>query len=831
MRTISNSQPKRSFFLSSSMAACVFLAGAAAWAQPAATVIRASAFAVSSNVKDMPDDNDEHPPNAHPKHGLPSKGDGASGDDGALQQEHGDDVKAQKNPLFPGVGANGSAPPDPNIAVGPNHIVQTVNTRIAVFDHAGTQLVAPKSLSSLWTALGGPCAVANAGDPIVQYDRLADRWVVTQIGSITAPFSECVAVSQTNDPGGAFFLYSFPFGTQLNDYGKIGVWPTATNSAYLASYNLFLNAATFTGADLCAYDRKAMLSGAPNPAAICFTISNDAGFLPSDLDGSTPPVDGTTGYFLNFETTSSLRMFKLAPNFANPAASTLTAVPDIASAAFSQACGGGACIPQSGTTTLLDSLGDRLMYRLAFRMFPDHEAMVVNHSVTAGTTVGVRWYELRAPVSAAGAFSLFQQGTFAPADTTFRWMASAAMDQAGDIAIGYSASSSTLHPAIRFTGRAPGDAVGTMGTESSLFEGPGSQTGGLVRWGDYTALRIDPLDDCTLWYTNEFLPANGSFNWSTFIGSFRFAGCGTPDFSISASPASQTVVTGNSTSYLVSAAALGGFTGTVGLTVSGLPAGAAGSFSLTPLSLPGSSTLTVTTTNGTTPTGTFTLTITGTSGTLTHTATVALVVNPVPVPDFTISATPASRTVTPGASTTYTTTVTAVNGFTGTATFSVSGLPAGATGTFVPASVTGSGTSTLTVATLSTTPTGTFTVTITGASGTLTHSATVTLIVNGRNFSLTATPASRSVARRSSANYTATVTPAGGFTGTVTFAVSGLPANATASFSPNSIVTSGSTTMRVRTNNNTALGTFTLTLTATSGTLSHSTPVTLTVTP
>src|SRR2546425_4054343 len=254
------------------------------------------------------------------------------------------------------------------------------------------------------------------------------------------------------------------------------------------------------------------------------TARNDGGYLPSDLDGSTEPLDGTPGYFVNFETSSGLRIYTLAPNFANPSASVLNLVtPDLTVAAFSEACSGSPCIPQAGTTQQLDSLGDRLMYRLAFRMFADHEAMVVNHSVATGSTVGVRWYELHAPVSSTSNLSVFQQGTFSPADGTYRWMGSAAMDQAGDIAVGYSASSSSIHPAIRYTGRAPGDPAGTMGTEVSLLEGSGSQTSGPSRWGEHAAMRIDPRDDCTFWYANEYL--NGSYNWSTFVGSFKFAGC------------------------------------------------------------------------------------------------------------------------------------------------------------------------------------------------------------------------------------------------------------------------------------------------------------------
>src|SRR5437588_2704320 len=442
-----------------------------------------------------------------------------------------------------------------------------------------------------------------------------------------------------------------------------------------------------------------MLAGNPTAQSICYTVSFDGGYLPSDLDGSTPPVDGTPGYFLTYETTSSLRMYRLAPNFSNPGSSTLSAPTDIAVASFSEACGGGTCIRHSGTAQLLDSVGARLMYRLAYRNFGDHDALLVNHSVAAGSSVGVRWYELRSPLT--GAFTLYQQGTFAP-DSTYRWMGSAAMDHAGDIAIGYSASSSSLFPAIRYTGRTPSDMpLGTMRTETSLLVGTGSQTGGLSRWGDYPALRIDPSDDCTFWYTNQYQPNNGSFNWATFIGSFKFSNCGAsaPDFSVSASPASQTVVQGNPASYTVTVTPSGGFSSPVSLSLSALPAGASASFNPNPINNgSGNSTLTITTSASTTA-GSYPLTITGTGGGLTHSTTVTLVVNSASSPNFSISASPSSQTVTPGNPVSYTTTVTQSGGFTGTVSLSVSGLPSNASATFSPASIAGSGSSTMSVTT------------------------------------------------------------------------------------------------------------------------------------
>jgi len=332
---------------------------------------------------------------------LPPRGQGPGGtspQDRALQHEEGPHLPVHSKTKFGGISANGYIPPDPNIAVGKTvggvgYIVQMVNSQIAVFNKSGTLLSGPTALSSLWTGLGGACAGSNAGDPVVQYDAAADRWLVTQLGSTSGPtYSECIAVSAGPDPRGSYNLYSYDFGGSLNDYPKFSVWPTASNSAYLASYNMFANGQNFSGAQLCAYDRVAMIGHASSPAAICFTVP-DGNFLPADLDGATPPADGTPGLFLNFETTSSLGLYQLSPNFAG-STGTLSPLPNspptaIPVASFAPACNGGACIAQPNNQKL-DSLGDRLMYRLAYRMFGDHASMVVNHSVAAGSSVGVR---------------------------------------------------------------------------------------------------------------------------------------------------------------------------------------------------------------------------------------------------------------------------------------------------------------------------------------------------------------------------------------------------------------------------------------------------------
>jgi hypothetical protein len=487
-----------------------------------------SSFAVSQRLSDLPIDESifatQEMPEPRP---VPLRSHAVAGpwqqEDPVLQKEIQPFVSATPGADFDGVGAQNYAPSDSNLAVGPNHIVETVNVRYAVYNKSGAILAGPTDFRTFFSPLGGDCA-AGASDPIVNYDRLADRWVISDVG-IGSSYSECIAVSKTNDPTGAYFLYAYSFGTNLNDYPKLGVWPTASNSAYLATYNIFQNGFNFTGADICAFDRTKMLAGTASAAQLCkMTPATEGGYLPSDMDGPTAPTDGTPGLYLTWQNNNPGQLYlrKLTVNFAT-ATATLSAPTTISVANTTLACGnGGTCVPQSGTFQTLDTLGDRLMYRFAVRHFADHDRAVVNHAVANGSQVAVRWYELYDP---AGTVTLNQQGTFAP-DTTYRWMGSIAEDKNGDIGLGYSASSSNIHPAIRFTGRVPSDASGTMETEASLLAGAGSQSGNnLSRWGDYTAMQVDPSDDCTFWYVNQYEKTTGSFNWSTNIGSFAFTGC------------------------------------------------------------------------------------------------------------------------------------------------------------------------------------------------------------------------------------------------------------------------------------------------------------------
>jgi hypothetical protein len=413
------------------------------------------------------------------------------------------------------------APPDTNAAVGATQVVEWVNLSFAVFNKSNGSLASgPTAGSAIWSGFGGQCEAHNDGDPIAQYDKAAGRWVLAQ-PVFESPYAYCVAVSTTSDATGSYNRYEFSM-PNFPDYPKLGVWA----DAYYASFNIF-SGNTFSGARACAFNRAAMLAGA-SATQICFQeSSNVASLLPSDLDGSTAPPSGEPDFYLNFGS-NVLNLFKFHVDFTTPSNSAFTGPTALSVAAFNEACGGGTCVPQSSTKQQLDSLGDRLMYRLAYRNFGTFESLVVNHSVQVGSgghrrsnQTGVRWYEIRNP---DGAPAIFQEGTWAP-DSSFRWMGSIAEDKLGDFALGYSVSSSQMHPAIRFAVRTPSDALGMLEPEATIIDGTGSQLRNLNRWGDYSSMAIDPSDDCTFWYASEFLMADGTFNWSTRLASFKISGC------------------------------------------------------------------------------------------------------------------------------------------------------------------------------------------------------------------------------------------------------------------------------------------------------------------
>jgi hypothetical protein len=242
--------------------------------------------------------------------------------------------------------------------------------------------------------------------------------------------------------------------------------------------------------------------------------------LPGDFDGTILPPSGEDESFVDFTGSNSVNFWRMHADFVNPVNTTLTGPTVVTVPSFTRACNGGTCIPQSGTTQKLDSLADRMMYRLAYRNFGDHEAVVTNHSVSVTGRSAVRWYEFRSPTTP----TLFQSGNI-KSKTLYYWMGSTAQDKMGNQAVGFSASSSTSFPSIGYYGRTAAAAVGTMQKHALTTVGSGSQNGGLSRWGDYSSMTVDPTDDCTFYYTQEYLKASGSFNWSTRVNSFKFTNC------------------------------------------------------------------------------------------------------------------------------------------------------------------------------------------------------------------------------------------------------------------------------------------------------------------
>lgn len=484
----------------------------------------------------------EEPPGKQPENLLPDP----------IQNFTGPAFTATVGANFDAVNAGGSAPPDTTMAVGPNHIVVWVNSRYAVYNKSGSLLLGPVNGNTLFTGVGGVCETTNRGDPILQYDRRADRWILSQfafnttlVGGIptpSSPYLQCFAISTTGDPTGTYFRYTVTFSptspSGFNDYGKLGIW----TDAYYTSYNIFGGspAGGNTGVALCASDRTKMLAGDPTATTLCAPTAFYAGggsFLPADLDGTTLPVNTTQGgIFIRQTLTPTLALLKLKPDFAT---STVTLTDGFGGAAGSsvnvsipattRACNGtgGTCVAQPGTTNLLDTLGSRLMYRAAYRNRGGTDSLVVVQSVdpdgAGARSSAVRWYEIRNPFSNAP--TLFQVGTFDEGGAGDRWMGSIAMNKDGDLMMGYSIvnAGTGLKPSIALTGRRLTDTLNTMQTEQIVFTGTGSQTGTLTRWGDYTTIQTDPSDDQGFCFVGQYLQADGTFNWRTRVICAKFA--------------------------------------------------------------------------------------------------------------------------------------------------------------------------------------------------------------------------------------------------------------------------------------------------------------------
>ncbi len=385
------------------------------------------------------------------------------------------------------------------------------------------------------------CEFNNDGDPIVLYDSYSNRWFASQFALPSfpnGPFYQCSAVSQTSDPTGAWYRYQYQWPTnKMNDYPKFGVWPDAY---YMTANQFNAGSLSWGGAGVVAFERAAMLQGLP-AQAVYFDLfpvnSNYGGMLPADADGATPPPAGAPGLFAEWDDSTwigpndAVRIWEFVVDWVTPGNSTfgvagnpnytLTTTnvdPDMCGFARN-------CIPQPSTTARLDAISDRIMHRLQYRNMGGHQSMVTNHTVDANGAdhAAPHWFELR---NSGAGWVLHQEGVYAP-DATHRWMGSAAMDSTGNIALGYSASSTSVFPSVWYAGRLAGDPLGTLPQgEGSIVNGTGSQTDlSNSRWGDYSAMGVDPVDDCTFWYTQEYVQTTGTNTWKTRIGEFKFPNC------------------------------------------------------------------------------------------------------------------------------------------------------------------------------------------------------------------------------------------------------------------------------------------------------------------
>ncbi len=458
----------------------------------------------------------------------------------------------------------GDGPPDANGAVGLNHYIQIVNFSFEVFDKNGNRLAGPTDPQTLWS--GAPanddCRVRGRGDPYVLYDHLADRWIITQFANhLTNPGDplavQCIAVSKGPNPvTDGFFAYTFQIGVK-NDYPKLAIWP---DGYYMISQRDDYDSTT-NNLDAWVFDRANMLNG--NPATFqqqnsVFQNHHDIIALPSDLTGPPPPAGSPNFYVRPYDGNlfgdglPRIEIFEFHADWGVPANTTfgLAQVIDTTTglASFSSStCGGSSldpdCVPQPGTSNKLEVISVWPMGPLQYRNFGDHETLLFTHAVNVDGMglIGMRWYELRRSPVGSGKWKIHQQGTFSPADSTtttttsiFRWMGSIAMDQAGNIALGYSASNDgvaphpTVFPGVRVVGRLATDPLGEMTTPEVHLADGGAASGG--RWGDYSAMRVDPANGCTFWYTTEYI--NGTKGQQTHVGAVDFPTCNPADLAI-----------------------------------------------------------------------------------------------------------------------------------------------------------------------------------------------------------------------------------------------------------------------------------------------------------
>ena len=424
------------------------------------------------------------------------------------------------------------APPDPVMAVGPNHVVQMINSVHKVFNKSGTVLTGPIKLSAI------AATSTDDGDPIALYDQIADRWLLLQFSSLFTNGAESLifCISQTNDPTGAYYVYEFRTTGKFPDYPHVGIW---NNSYVVTTHNFNTTGTAYLGQGYWAFDRTKMVNGEPTVTAIGFQDASTGGYLPASFEGFKTPDVTSQPMFVTFDAdefggVDQLQLRTLTPNFVNPAASVLSAVTNLPTAAFDARNPVPNSIEQQSTSTNLDQIADRMMSRIIYRRFDNYESMVMNYVVNASGVnptgastyqAAKRWYELTRP-NAASPWTINQQSTYSPTainGTTGinRWMGSVGIDQKGNMALGYSRSSSTNFPDIYFAERKKSDPLNTLGAEQLFHASGGSQTTSGGRWGDYSAMSTDPIDEETMWFTAEYYASTINVDFKTRVGSFK----------------------------------------------------------------------------------------------------------------------------------------------------------------------------------------------------------------------------------------------------------------------------------------------------------------------
>lgn len=445
------------------------------------------------------------------------KDESAPGTDNSVQNYHGVNTTDSLLISFDGnSNTNSVAPPDCDGDVGPNHCFNVVNCHYSIFDKVGNLLIGPINNSAMFTGLPYN---ANSGDAVVLYDEVSDRWIFTQFSLPnypSGPFYEMVAVSQTGDPLGQYYRYQFQF-TYMPDYPKLGVWP---DGIYMSSNNFGTSGAVGTGA--ACFEIAAMYAGSPNAQMVYFSLppSNEAwAVLPSDCDGTYPPA-GTPNFFAWLRN-GHIRIYGFQVDWTAPANSTYSHLVTIPVASYN---GNVPDIPQKGTSYKLDPISGRLMFRLPFRNFGTHWAMVGNATVNVSGHAGIRWWELRNTGTSAANWTIYQESTYSP-DNNGRWMGSIAIDSLNNIALGFSLSGDNVFPSVYYTGRQGTDPLNSMTVaESAIIDGGGSQTtliGTRPRWGDYSSMSADPVVPGKFWYTQEYYKTStASWAWFSRVGAF-----------------------------------------------------------------------------------------------------------------------------------------------------------------------------------------------------------------------------------------------------------------------------------------------------------------------